>query len=367
MKMPIRVLQVVTYMQRGGLETMLMNYYRNIDRSKVQFDFLVHRDFEADYDSEILELGGRIYRLPVLNPIGAEYLGKLDQFYKDHPEYRIVHSHLDCLAGIPLKYAKKNKVPVRIAHAHNNNQTMNWKYPIKLFFRRNITKYANHLLACSREAGNWMFRTNRFEVLNNAIDAKQYIYDKNVRDRIKKELHIERNKLVFGHIGRFLTQKNHKFLIEVFKKIVEMHPDSILLLVGDGELQQNIKEKVQQIKKELLANAVERNGVKVIVFKGEAHVETIKDIAFQVKGEAQEDGKVFFVGGIKDGTKCALMVSMSEPLVKEGLNAGKLVKDAAKLIQGGGGGQPHFATAGGKNPDGLDAAIDAVLEAAGLK
>lgn len=244
--MPIRVLQVVTYMQRGGLETMLMNYYRNIDRSKVQFDFLVHRDFEADYDREILELGGRIYRLPVLNPIGAEYLGKLDQFYKDHPEYRIVHSHLDCLAGIPLKYAKKNKVPVRIAHAHNNNQTMNWKYPIKLFFRRNITKYANYLLACSREAGNWMFRTNRFEVLNNAIDAKQYIYDKNVRDKVKKELHIEQNKLVFGHIGRFLTQKNHKFLIEVFKKIVEMHPDSILLLIGDGELQQNIKEKVRQ-------------------------------------------------------------------------------------------------------------------------
>ena len=133
------------------------------------------------------------------------------------------------------------------------------------------------------------------------------------------------------------------------------------------EVQEYVKEKVQQIKKELLANAVERNGVKVIVFKGEAHVETIKDIAFQVKGEAQEDGKVFFVGGIKDGTKCALMVSMSEPLVKEGLNAGKLVKDAAKLIQGGGGGQPHFATAGGKNPDGLDAAIDAVLEAAGLK
>ena len=133
------------------------------------------------------------------------------------------------------------------------------------------------------------------------------------------------------------------------------------------EVQEYVKEKVQQIKKELLANAVERNGVKVIVFKGEAHVETIKDIAFQVKGEAQEDGKVFFVGGIKDGAKCALMVSMSEPLVKEGLNAGKLVKDAAKLIQGGGGGQPHFATAGGKNPDGLDAAIDAVLEAAGLK
>lgn len=133
------------------------------------------------------------------------------------------------------------------------------------------------------------------------------------------------------------------------------------------EVQEYIKEKVQLIKKDLLANAIERNGVKVIIFKGEAHIEAIKDVAFQVKGEAQETGKVFFVGGIKDGAKCALMVSISDALVKEGLNAGKLVKDAAKLIQGGGGGQPHFATAGGKNSDGLDAAVDAILDAAGLK
>ena len=133
------------------------------------------------------------------------------------------------------------------------------------------------------------------------------------------------------------------------------------------EVQEYIKEKVQLIKKDLLANAIERNGVKVIIFKGEAHIEAIKDVAFQVKGEAQETGKVFFVGGIKDGAKCALMVSISDALVKEGLNADKLVKDAAKLIQGGGGGQPHFATAGGKNSDGLDAAVDAILDAAGLK
>ena len=133
------------------------------------------------------------------------------------------------------------------------------------------------------------------------------------------------------------------------------------------EVQEYIKEKVQQIKKDLLANAIERNGVKVIVFKGEAHIEAIKDVAFQVKGEAQETGKVFFVGGIKEGAKCALMVSISDALVKEGLNAGKLVKDAAKLIQGGGGGQPHFATAGGKNSDGLDAAVDAILNSAELK
>ena len=128
-----------------------------------------------------------------------------------------------------------------------------------------------------------------------------------------------------------------------------------------------VKEKVQHLKKELVANAQEKNGVKVIVFKGNANVEVIKDLAFQIKGEAPMDGKVFFVGGIKDGAKCALMVALSEGLVKEGLHAGKLVKDAAKHIQGGGGGQPHFATAGGKNPEGLDVAVDSILESVGLK
>ena len=128
-----------------------------------------------------------------------------------------------------------------------------------------------------------------------------------------------------------------------------------------------VKEKVQRMKKDLVANAQEKNGVKVIVFKGDANVDVIKDLAFQIKGEAPMDGKVFFVGGIKDGAKCALMVALSDGLVKDGLNASKLVTDAAKHIKGGGGGQPHFATAGGKNPDGLDAAVDMILEEAGLK
>ena len=132
------------------------------------------------------------------------------------------------------------------------------------------------------------------------------------------------------------------------------------------QVSEYIKEKVQTLKKELIAKAVVRNGVKLIVFKGEASVDAIKDLAFQIKGEAQSEEKVFFVAGIKDGAKCALMVSISDSLVKEGLNAGKLVKDASKLIQGGGGGQPHFATAGGKNADGIDAAVDAILKAAEL-
>lgn len=242
--MPIRVLHVVTYMGRGGLETMLMNYYRSIDRSKVQFDFLTHRDFEADYDREIESLGGKIYHLPRLNPFSLSYLKKLNQFFQDHPEYKIVHSHLDCMAGIPLKYAKANGVPIRIAHAHNNNQAKDKKYILKLLFKKNITKYATHLFACSKEAGKWMFGGEKFSVLNNAIDAGKYSFNETERYKMRVSMNIDQDALVIGHVGRFAPQKNHDFLVDVFAEIKKREPNSKLILVGTGELQDRVKDKV---------------------------------------------------------------------------------------------------------------------------
>ena len=168
----------------------------------------------------------------------------------------------------------------------------------------------------------------------------------------------------------FMLQDTLKELRALFNNVPNLAQTIRKSIEENAELKKQvseyIKEKVQTLKKELIAKAVVRNGVKLIVFKGEASVDAIKDLAFQIKGEAQSEEKVFFVAGIKDGAKCVLMVSISDSLVKEGLNAGKLVKDASKLIQGGGGGQPHFATAGGKNADGIDAAVDAILKAAEL-
>lgn len=250
---PIRVLHVVTYMGRGGLETMIMNYYRHIDRNKVQFDFLVHRDFEADYDQEILQMGGRIYHLPQLNPIGKEYLQKLDTFFLEHSEYKIIHSHLDCMAGIPLKYAKRHHVPARIAHAHSSNQTKDKKYVLKLWYKRNITHYATHLFACAELAGKWMFGTEKFKVLNNAIDSKKYEYNLKIAENMRSVFAIPKDAFVIGHVGRFAPPKNHKFLVEIFKRLCEKEENSRLILVGDGDLRANtealvcelgIKEKV---------------------------------------------------------------------------------------------------------------------------
>ena len=233
-------------MGRGGLETMLMNYYRNIDRDKVQFDFLTHRDERWDYDDEIESLGGKIYHLPKLNPFSKNYLNALDKFFNEHKEYQIVHCHQDCLSGVVLKVAKKNGVKFTIAHSHNANQDKNLKYLIKLFEKRKIPKYADKLFACGNEAGRWMFNTDNFEVLNNAIDTDLYTYNAEKASKVKKEFGIE-NKFVVGHVGRFNPQKNHEFLIDVFNEIQKIKEDSVLMLVGDGDLRQEIEKKVQDL------------------------------------------------------------------------------------------------------------------------
>ncbi|MDY3373008.1 MAG: glycosyltransferase family 1 protein [Terrisporobacter othiniensis] len=246
MSEPIRILHIVTYMGRGGLETMIMNYYRNIDRSKVQFDFLTHREERWDYDDEIEKLGGKIYRLPRLNPFNPNYIKALDGFFKEHKEYKIVHCHQDCLSGIPLKYAKKNGVPLTIAHSHNANQDKNIKYLVKLAAKKNICKYSDHLFACGKEAGEWMFNTSDFEILNNAIDTKKYIYNEEKSLEMKEKLGVT-YKFVVGHVGRFRPQKNHSFIIDIFKEVCEKEPNSILLLVGDGPLEEEIKKKVHDL------------------------------------------------------------------------------------------------------------------------
>lgn len=244
---PIRILQVVTQMSRGGLETMLMNYDRHIDHVKVQFDFLEHRSNVTDYDFEIMELGGIIHRLPRLNPLSPVYLKALNSFYAEHPEYRIVHSHLDCMAGIPLKAAKENGVPVRIAHAHNSSQVKNIKYPMKLYYKRYIPNYATHLFACGEEAGRWMFNGHPFQILNNAIDAETFVFNEKIRNRYRDEFGIGQNTLLVGHIGRFNPQKNHSFLIDIFCTLLKRQPDSKLLLVGQGELEMSVRKKTETL------------------------------------------------------------------------------------------------------------------------
>lgn len=242
----MKVLQVVTNMDRGGLETMLMNYYRHIDREKVQFDFLVHRQERAAYDDEIEALGGKIYRLPRLVPWSKSYLTTLNQFFDNHPEYKIVHVHQDCLSSVILKAAKNHGVPVRIAHSHNANQDKNLKYPIKLWYKRDIPRYATNLFACGKDAGDWMFGGAPYQIINNAIDVATYTCYPAKRTEMRQRLGIS-DELIVGHVGRFNPQKNHPFLLSIFAALLKKEPNAVLLLVGGGEDMTRIQAKAQEL------------------------------------------------------------------------------------------------------------------------
>ena len=195
----MRILQVVNDMHRAGLETMLMNYYRNIDRTKIQFDFLTHRPYKSDYDDEILSLGGRMYYAPRLYPQNyIQYFRWMDKFFEEHLEYQIMHSHIDSMSYLPLLAAKRANVPVRIAHSHNTSIDRDLKYPLKQLFRTRITKVANEYCACGEEAGKFLFGNRDFKVIPNAIETERFIYKEEVRKRVRKELHFT-DEFVVGH------------------------------------------------------------------------------------------------------------------------------------------------------------------------
>jgi len=243
----IRVLQCVNNMHRAGLETVLMNYYRNIDRTKIQFDFLTHRPDRDDYDDEIEEMGGRIYRAPRLYPQNyPAYFAYMKQFFAEHPEYQIVHSHIDAMSYLPLLAAKKAGVPVRISHSHNTGLDKDLKYALKQYFRYRLPSAANCFWACGEKAGEFLFRGIPFTVIPNAIDPEKFCYRPEIRKAKREELGLE-NRFTVGHVGRFSNQKNHGFLLEIFCQIQKTAPDAVLLLAGKGENEEIIREKVHTL------------------------------------------------------------------------------------------------------------------------
>jgi len=263
---PIRILYVIGLMNRGGAETMIMNLYRNIDRTKVQFDFVENDDGPAAFDDEILSLGGRIYRCP-------RYRGKnhftytkwWHSFFKSHKnEYPIIHGHIGSTAAIYLSIAKQYGA-YTIAHSHSadNSSTLYraFAYP---------TRYiADHFFACSKNAGISRYgkkvgnNTALCQVLNNAVDTQKFCYNADVRCRIRQALSLAENTLVIGHVGRFVEAKNHLFLIEIFSEIRKRHTGAVLLLVGDGKLRPQIEATIAE---KHLENAVIMTGLKAEVW-----------------------------------------------------------------------------------------------------
>lgn len=246
---PIHVLVLDTVMDRGGAEAMIMNYMRNVDRDLIQFDFLTNRDYRAAYEDEIESLGGKVYHMcPMYPGKFRQYKREVREFLKEHPEYKIIHSNLEERSYFALKEAKKLGVPVRISHSHNRPLGFNPKLIVRYYFRFMLKYYNTHMFSCGIEAGDWLYgKKNRDKVIimNNAIDARQYTYNASKSATMKKELGIE-DKFVIGHVGRFFAQKNHPFLIDIFNEVHKKNPDTVLLLVGGGELDDSLKNQMKQ-------------------------------------------------------------------------------------------------------------------------
>ena len=249
MKQPLRVLHFQGRMGKGGAETFMMNAYRNIDRTKIQFDFLIYDNFEdvKPYNKEIHELGGKIYSVPNPNKNILAYIQAVKKLLKEK-HFDIVHNEIYFGGGLNLLLAKQAGISKRVAHSHattdgkGNNIVMT---TVRKIFQRMLLKNATDYLACSYEAGIGLYGKDQpFIFVPNGIDLESYQSIPQSKDEIRKELNIPHNALVIGNIGRFEEQKNHDFLIDIFKKVVKKRPDSHLILIGEGSLEDNIKNKV---------------------------------------------------------------------------------------------------------------------------
>lgn len=246
---PIRIAQVMGKWVGGGVEAVIMNYYRNMDRNKIQFDFIFDNDSDGIPYEEIEKLGGRVILCPPYQRL-FKYIKELKIIFKEE-KYTIVHSNINTMSVFPLYAAKHAKVPVRIAHNHSTSNKKEWKKNVLKALLKPFSKiYATDYFACSEHAGKWLFgnkalKTGKIVIINNGIEINNYIFNENIRKNKRQELGIEDDEIVIGHVGRFVKQKNHNFLIDVFNEIHKKNNKSKLVLIGQGPLENRIKQKVK--------------------------------------------------------------------------------------------------------------------------
>lgn len=234
----------------GGVESVIMNYYRHMNKQKIQFDFLCNCPHIA-YEDEIKALGGKIFKITSRKENYWRFKTELKKFMKENAsKYDMLWVNLCSLVNIDyLVYAKKYGIKKRIIHCHNSsNDAGLMKGIIHMINKKRIGCLATDFWSCSEEAAPWFFskkiiRSDKFRIIPNAIDVKKFEPNIGIRNSLRKELGLE-DMIVIGHVGRFHFQKNHIFLIEIFEELYKRNSNYRLLLVGQGELETNIREKV---------------------------------------------------------------------------------------------------------------------------
>lgn len=246
----IKVAQIIGKASNGGVEACILNYYKNVDRDKIQFDFFVSETSDIINEEIIKDLGGSIVITPKYTNL-FKYINFLIKTFKKN-EYDIVHSNLNSLSVFPLFAAKIAKVRIRIAHSHSTtNKKEVLRNLIKNFLKLFSKLFANEYFACSELAGIWLFGKNTFKkgevfVVNNAVDLNRFKFNNNVRDEVRSELGICKDTIVLGNVGRLSTQKNQKFLINLLSEL-DLSKYKLLIL-GQGNLDGELKKQAQDLK-----------------------------------------------------------------------------------------------------------------------
>lgn len=236
---PIRILHVLGTTELGGAESRIMDLYRHMDRTRVQFDFVVHTEKEGFFDKEIERLGGRIFRVPRFRIYNYfSYRRAFREFFREHHEFRMVQGHMTSSAAIYLPIAKRAGVSATIAHARSAGVDKGIKGKLTRWMRRNLRGKADYLFTCSRLAGISVFGKKAVEegktiFIPNAIDCGAFSFDEKKRMEMRERLGLT-DKYVIGHVGRFHYAKNHEYLLRVFAKLCKKSDDYVMLLLGEG-------------------------------------------------------------------------------------------------------------------------------------
>lgn len=249
----IRVLQIGMIDFHGGIESFLINYYRNMDKNEIQFDFVNITNKKLCFQDEILSLGGKIYNVTSYYKHPMKYIKELKRIIKEN-NYEVVHCNMNSAVFLyPLIAAKLAKAKTIISHSHNSSSDKGFlKAVLHAINKHFIPLFANKYFACSNKAGAWFFskktmQSNKYHSINNAIELDNYVFNEKVRKEKRKELQMEDNTLVLGHVGRFNKQKNHLFLIDIFNEVQKKQPNSKLVLIGTGERKEEVEKKVNDL------------------------------------------------------------------------------------------------------------------------
>lgn len=248
----LHVLHVFGKLNRGGAESRVMDLYRNMDRTKVQFDFMQHTTRVCDFQPEIEQLGGKVYHVPPFRFWNYfSYCKAWKQFISEHPEIRIVHGHMTSTASIYLPIAHKKGV-FTIAHSRNAGVDKGIKGKLTKVLRRNLKEKCDRCFACSKLAGEAVFGKEAMEqgnvtIIPNAIDAARFTFDPEVRKQKREELHIQPQEFLIGEVGRFDPQKNQKYAVEILAECRKKNFPAKLILIGEGPLMEDVRQQVEEL------------------------------------------------------------------------------------------------------------------------